>query len=79
MNYTILNPLVALLLFVAAYYIFDWDDWTQIAISTVLVLGGIHALFRDSQSTRRRDLGRACFRTAAVIAVFVIAKLLIFG
>ena len=79
MNNTILNPLIALLLFVAAYYAFDWDDWTRIAISTVLVLSGVESLFRDSESIKRRQLGRACFRTATVIAVFIIAKLIIFG
>lgn len=79
MNYTILNLLLALLLFASAYYTFDWNDWTQLSISTVLVLSGIHSLFRDSESIKRRRLGRSCLRAAAVIAVFVIAKLIIFG
>ena len=79
MNYTILNLLLALLLFASAYYTFDWNDLTQLSISTVLVLSGIHSLFRDSESIKRRRLGRSCLRAAAVIAVFVIAKLIIFG
>jgi uncharacterized membrane protein len=80
MNYTpILNLLLAMLLFASAYYAFDWNDWTQIYVSTVLVLSGIHWLFRDSESPARRRLGRSCLRAAAVISVFVIAKLIIFG
>ena len=80
MNYTpILNLLLALLLFASAYYTFDWDDWTRVCISTVLVLSGVSSLFRDSESLARRKLGRSCLRAAAVISVFVIAKLIIFG
>ena len=79
MNHTILNLLLALLLFAAAYYTFDWSDWTQLTISTVLVLSGVHSLFRDSESTERRRLGRSCLRAAAVISVFLIVKLVIFG
>jgi len=80
MNYTpILNLLAAILLFASAYYAFDWNDWTQIWISTVLVLAGIDSLCRNSESLKRRRLGRSCLRMAAVISVFVIAKLIIFG
>jgi hypothetical protein len=79
MNYTILNLLLALLLFASAYYTFDWNDWTSIWISTVLVLTGVNSLFRDSESIARRNLGRSCLRGAAVIAVFLIVKLIIFG
>ena len=80
MNYTpILNLLLALLLFASAYYAFDWNDWTRIWISTVLLLSGIHSLFRDSESIKRRQLGRSCLRGAALISVFLIVKLLIFG
>jgi len=79
MNYSILNLLLAVLLFVAAYHVFDWNDWTQIWISTVLALSGVNSLFRDSESIARRRLGRSCLRMAAVIAVFLIVKLIIFG
>jgi len=80
MNHTpILNLLLALLLFASAYYAFDWNDWTQIWVSTVLVLSGVSSLFRDSESVARRQLGRSCLRAAAVLSVFLIAKLIIFG
>jgi len=79
MNYTILNLLLAVLLFASAYYTFDWNDWTRISISTVLVLSGLSSLFRDSESVKRRQLGRSCLRMAAVISVFLIVKLIIFG
>jgi len=79
MNNTIVNLLIALLLFVSAYYTFDWDDWTRIGLSIVLILSGVHYLLLHSESIRRRRLGRTCFRTSAVIAVFLIAKLIIFG
>ena len=80
MNYTpIINLLLALLLFASACYTFDWDDWTRICVSTVLVLSGVSSLFRDSESVKRRRLGRSCLRTAAVISVFLIVKLIIFG
>jgi len=79
MNYTILNLLLALLLFASAYYTFDWSDWTRIWVSAVLVLSGVHSLFRDSESVERRRLGRSCLRAAAIISVFLIAKLIIFG
>ena len=80
MNYTpILNLFAALLLFASAYYAFDWNDWTRIWISTILVLAGLDSLLRNSESRARRQLGRSCLRAAAVISVFVIAKLIIFG
>jgi hypothetical protein len=79
MNYTILNLIIALLLFASAYYTFDWNDWTSICVSTILVLSGLNWLFRDSESIERRRLGRSCLRAAAIISVFLIAKLIIFG
>ena len=79
MNSTVLNLLLAVLLFASAYYTFDWYDWTRIWISTVLVLSGINSLFRDAESVKRRELGRSCLRAAAVISVFLIMKLIIFG
>lgn len=79
MNYSVINKALALILFLAAYYIFDWYDWTQLGISSVLVLSGINSLFRDSESEARRGFANACLRVAAIIAVFLIAKILIFG
>jgi hypothetical protein len=80
MNYKpIINLFLALILFASAYYTFDWNDWTQIWISTVLVLAGVDSLFRSSESIKRRRLGRSCLRAAAVISILLIAKLIIFG
>lgn len=79
MSYKILDIAFAAILFLCAYYVFDWHDWTQLGISTVLFLSGVNSLFRDSGSPARRKFGRACLRTAAVIAVFLITKILIFG
>jgi uncharacterized membrane protein len=79
MNYRILSLALALLLLTCAYLTFDWNDWTQMAISTVLFLSGLHWLLVESESIKRRELGRSCLRLAAIIAVFLIVKLLIFG
>jgi hypothetical protein len=79
MNHTIVNKALAVILFIAAYYIFDWYDWTQMGIASVLFLSGVNSFFRDSESVARRNFGHACLRTAAVIAVFLIVKILIFG
>ena len=79
MNKRIVSFALAVLLFVSAYWTFDWDDWTQLTISLVLFLSGVHALFVDSESVKRQQLGRSCLRFAAVIAVFLIVKLIIFG
>jgi hypothetical protein len=78
-THIILNIIFAAILFFAAYYIFDWYNWTSIAISAVLALSGIDNLLRDSESKARRELGRSCLRLAGVIAVFLIVKLLVFG
>ena len=37
MNNKILNIAFAAVLFLCAYYVFDWYDWTQLGVSTVLV------------------------------------------
>ena len=79
MNYKAINILLAILLFVSAILTFDWNDWTHLAISTVLFLSGLNSSLNISESPEIRRLGRTCQRVAAVIAVFVIAKLLIFG
>ena len=75
----IIGKLLAVLLFVCAYQIFDWHDWTQMGISTTLFLTGIHLTFEDAESKNVRELGRASLRTAVIIAVFVIVKLLVLG
>ena len=79
MNYRIISLALAVLLFVTAYMTFDWYDWTQITISTVLFLSGIHWMFVDSESLKRRSLGRSCLRLAALISVFLIVKLIVLG
>lgn len=79
MSRVIINKALALILFLVAYWIFDWYDRTQMCIAMVLFLSGIDSLFRDSESVARRNLGRACLRAAAILAVFLIAKILIFG
>ena len=79
MNHKILNIAFAAILFLCAYYVFDFHDLTQLGVATVLFLSGINSLFRDSESPARRGLGRACLRMAAIIAVFLVVKLLIFG
>ena len=79
MNRTALNILLAILLFVTAYMIFDLYDRTQLTISTVMVLSGLHALFTDSESPGKRNFARSCLRVAALLSVLLIVKLLIFG
>ena len=79
MNYAVINLALAVLLFVTAFLVFDRGDWTQMAISAVLFLSGLHSLFMDSESVSRRRFAKSCLRLAVVIAVVVIAKLLIFG
>ncbi|HVF30395.1 MAG TPA: hypothetical protein VNA22_05465 [Pyrinomonadaceae bacterium] len=79
MNYTVLNIALAILLFVVAYLTFDLYNWTHLLISVVLFLSGIHSLFRDAESPARRPLGRSCLRFAAILSVFLIIKLLIWG
>ena len=79
MNNKILNIAFAAVLFLCAYYVFDWYDWTQLGVYTVLFLSGVNSLLRDSESPARRNFARACLRMAAVIAVFLITKILIFG
>lgn len=79
MNYTVINILLAILLFASAYLTFDWNDWTHLAISAVLFLSGLHSLFTDSESLKKRKFGRFCLRAAALISVLLILKLLIFG
>ena len=79
MNRRVLSLALAVLLFVCAYLTFDLYDWTQLTISTVLFLSGVHSLFVDSESLERRRLGRSCLRLAAIISVFFILKLIIFG
>ena len=79
MNYRVINLVLAVVLFALAYLTFDWSDWTQLTISTVLFLSGVHALLTDSEYPQRRKLGQSCLRLAAVMAVFLIVKLIIFG
>lgn len=80
MNYrVVISFVLAILLFVSAYLTFDWSDWTQLTLSAVLFLSGIHSLFVESESVERQKLGRACLRLAGVISVFLILKILIFG
>ena len=79
MNRSVLILALAVILFVCAYLPVDLYDWTQLAISTVLFLSGVHSLFVDSESLERRRLGRSCLRLAAIISVFFILKLIIFG
>jgi hypothetical protein len=79
MNYKVINLALAVILFISAYLAFDFNDGTQTAIAIVLFLSGIHSLFLGSESRGRKRFGRACLRLAAVISVFLIAKLLIFG
>lgn len=79
MNSKILDFAFAVVLFLCAYYTFDWYDWTQLSVSIVLILSGVNSLLRTSESKARREFGRACLRTAAIISVFLIVKMLIFG
>jgi hypothetical protein len=79
MNYRVVNLVLAIVLFASAYLTFDWNDWTQLTISTVLFLSGVHALLTDSEFPERRKLGKSCLRLAAVMSVFLIVKLIIFG
>jgi hypothetical protein len=79
MDHRVISVALAILLFVSAYLTFDWNDWTQLTISFVLFLSGVHSLLLNSESAARRRLGRTCLRLAAVISVFLILKLLIFG
>ena len=57
MNHRVISLALAVLLFVVSYMTFDWSDWTYIAISTVLFLSGVHSLFVESESMKRRRLG----------------------
>ena len=59
MNYRIISLALAVILFVTAYMTFDWNDWTHMTISTVLFLSGVHSLFVDSESPKRRRLAYA--------------------
>ena len=79
MNYKVINLALAIILFISAYLTFDYYDWTRIGVSIVLFLSGIHSLCLDSGTRGRKGLGRASLRLAAVISVFLIAKLIIFG
>ena len=75
----VLNLFFAAILFLAAYWTFDWYNWTSIGLASVLTLSGIHLLFMDSESKARRDLARSCQRVALFVTVFLLVKLLIFG
>jgi Kef-type K+ transport system membrane component KefB len=76
MNFRVLDVVFALLLFYLAYRVFDIHDWTQLGVSTVLFLSGLNSAFRSSESVARRKFGQACLRLAAVMAVFLILKIL---
>lgn len=79
MNIRVLDIVLAMLLFASAYYAFDWYDATQLTISVILSLSGVHSLLRSSESASRQQMGRSCLRVAAILSVFLIAKLLIWG
>jgi hypothetical protein len=79
MNHRVISLALAIVLFVCAYRIFDWNDGTHMTISLLLFLSGVHWLFYDSESPKRRQLGQSCLRMAGVISVFFIIKLIIFG
>ena len=79
MNHKAINLVLAIALFVSAYLTFDWNDWTHITVSLVLSLSGVHALLVDSETLARRRFGRSCLRLAAILAVFLIVKIIVFG
>ena len=79
MNHKAINLVLAIALFLSAYLTFDWNDWTHITVSLVLSLSGVHALLMDSETPGRRRFGRSCLRLAAVLAVFLIVKIILVG
>ena len=79
MDHRILNKFLAVILFLAAYWVFDPHDWSMCAVAGVLLLSGIDALLRDSESRARREFGRACLKLAAIAAIFLILKFLLIG
>jgi hypothetical protein len=79
MNTRVLDLFLAVLLFAGAYYAFDRYSPTHFTISLVLCLIGTHSLFRSSESARRQQMARSCLRAAAILSVFLILKVVIFG
>lgn len=78
MNYRVIDFAFALMLFLAAYWSFDLYDKSQLGVSAVLFLSGVHSAFRSSESVARRRFARSCLRLATVISVFLIVKILFF-
>ena len=79
MERSVINKLLAAVLLIAAYYVFDPSDVTQSGVAAVLTLSAADALLRDSASSARRELGRACLRLAGIIAVFLVVKIVLIG
>ncbi|MCA1589800.1 MAG: hypothetical protein LC730_05560 [Acidobacteria bacterium] len=79
MNNRIIELSLAAILFLAAYRTFDSSDATYLTISMILGLSGVHMLFKSSESPSRRRLGRSCLRLGAVMSIFLLVKILIFG
>ena len=56
MNNKFLNIAFAAVLFLCAYYVFDWYDWTQLGVSTVLFLSGVNSLSAAIRNRRCAEI-----------------------
>lgn len=79
MKLDILGKLLGIFQILVAIWYFDWNNWTQISVSTVLFLSGISILSRDAKSEPIRKTGRFLLWVGFIVAIFLIFKVLFVG
>jgi hypothetical protein len=77
MTNDVLGKVLGIILILIAVWLFDWYEWTQLGVSTVLFLSGLNSLLQDAESEAVRKFAKASIRIAAAISVFLIIKLLL--
>jgi hypothetical protein len=70
----IIGRILAVVLIIVAIYTFDWHTWNQILVPLLLLNAAALILTQEN-----RKLNTFFTRTSAILAIFLILKLLILG
>ena len=79
MKSNILGKLLAVIQILLAIWYFDWQNWNQIFISTLLFLSGVIGFLIDAQSKFLTKVKKLLQIIAGVIVVILLVKLLFVG
>jgi len=79
MKSEIIITILAIIMIISAFFVFDYNSFNKICASAVLLLNGVNALILAGDSDKFRFLSKWLVRVMYLVIILLIIKLLFWG